>query len=368
MTVPASPLLSVRAYRARSSGHLAAVLLLLSACSKPDAPLAPPTPRIVQVATVSEGPAEPQIVASGLAASRDEVRLSFKVGGVVARIEVREGDLVKKGQRLAKIDTAEIDAQLQQAQAAATKAARDLDRGKLLFAQDVVTQEQLDDLGTAASVAQAQLNAVAFNREYAEIIAPDDGRVLRRLVEPLELVAAGTPVLIVGKQQGGMVLKVALPDRDALRLKINDPAEIVFDAIPSQRIPARVRQLSQAADARTGTYQAELSLDATALNRPLPSGLIGRATIRPSGAAGGTLTRMPLAALVEGDQHQARAYRFDATTSTVHGIEVSVAFIEGSDAALQQPLPAGTQLVTDGAAYLHDGEKVRLVARENHTP
>ena len=66
MTVPASPLLSVRAYRARSSGHLAAVLLLLSACSKPDAPLPPPTPRIVQVATVSEGPAEPQIVVSGL--------------------------------------------------------------------------------------------------------------------------------------------------------------------------------------------------------------------------------------------------------------------------------------------------------------
>jgi len=368
MTLPASPLLPLHAHRALRSGHLAAVLLLVSACSKPAEPLPPSAPRIVQVATVREGPAEPQIVVSGLVASRDEARLSFKVGGVVARIDVREGDLVKKGQRLAKIDVAEIDAQVQQAQAAATKAARDLERGKTLFSQDVVTKEQLDDLGTAASIAQAQLKAVAFNREYAEIIAPDDGRVLSRLVEPLELVAAGTPVLVVGNQQGGMVLKVALPDRDALRLQINDPAEIVFDAIPVQRLPARVRQLSQAADARTGTYQAELSLDAAALNRPLPSGLIGRATIRPSGATGGTLTRVPLAALVEGDQQQALAYRFDAATSTVQGIKVSVAFIEGSDAALQQPLPAGTQLVTDGAAYLRDGEKVRLAALENPKP
>lgn len=346
----------------------ATLLALLSACSKPAEPLPPPPPRIVQVAAVRQGPAEPQIVVSGLAASRDEARLSFKVGGVVASIEVREGDLVKKGQRLAKIEVAEIDAQMQQANAAAQKAARNLERGKSLFAQDVVTKEQLDDLGTAAAIAQAQLKAVAFNRQYSEIVAPDEGRVLSRLVEPLELVAAGTPVLVVGTQQGGTVLKVALADRDALRLKINDVAEVVFDAIPSQRIPARVRQLSQAADPRTGTYQAELSLDAAALNRALPSGLIGRATITPSGIAGGTLTRVPLAALVEGDQQKARAYRFDAATSTVQGIEVSVAFIEGSDAALREPLPADTQLVTEGAAYLREGEKVRLATAAQVAP
>lgn len=345
----------------RASGL--ALLLLASGC-KPAVPApeaAPPRP--VQIAGVREGAAEPAVTASGTAASRDEARLSFKVGGVIASIDVREGDRIRRGQRLATIEANEIDAQVAQASAAADKAARDLERGRKLFAQDVVTREQLDDLGTADSVARAQLAAARFNRRYAEILAPDDGRVLSRLAEPRELVAAGTPVLTVGGARGGVVLKVGLADRDALRVSTSDPAEVVFDALPGSRFRATLREVSAAADPRTGTYRAELLLDdggdAAALAR-IQSGLIGRARIEPSRADASRSTRVPLAALVEGDQQQARAYVFDAASSTVREVVLKLRFVDGEEAALVEALPPGTQLVTEGAAYLRDGERVRL--------
>lgn len=340
------------------------VLLMLTGGCTPSAPAPSEAPlRAVQIASVREGPAAPAIIASGTAASRDEARLSFKVGGVIASIAVREGDRVQRGQRLATIEANEIDAQVAQARAAADKAARDLERGRRLFAQEVVTREQLDDLGTADAVARAQLESAAFNRRYAEILAPDDGRVLSRLAEPRELVGAGTPVLVLAGAGSGVVLKVGLADRDALQLRPGDRAEVRFDALPAQRFAAAVREISAAADPRTGTYRAELALedggDPASLAR-IQSGLIGRARIEPALARATQTTRVPLAALVEGDQQQAQAYAYDPATSTVRSLRLSVRFVDGDEAALAKPLPPGTQLVTEGAAYLRDGERVRV--------
>lgn len=365
--------------------------LAVAGCQRPAAtPPAAPL-RVVQVVPVREGPAEPAIVASGVVANRDEARLAFKVGGVIASIAVREGDAVRRGQRLATIEAAEIDAQVAQANAAAQKAARDLERGRRLFAQDVVTREQLDDLATADAVARAQLEAAAFNRRYAEILAPDDGRVLSRLAEPRELVAAGAPVLVVGNQRSGVVLKIGLADRDALRVRPGDAADVTFDALPGRHYAARVREISQAADARSGTYRVELEISpepqaeapspsaparAPAVAAPVSndagteahaqgtapalfSGLIGRARIVPSRIAAGVRSRVPVAALVEGDQRRAQLYRYDPASGTVHGLDVAVSFIDGDEAALVEPLPPGTLLVTEGAAYLREGETVR---------
>ena len=66
-----------------------------------DAPLAP-TP--VRVAVATHGPAAPSIRTNGVLANRDEIRLAFKVGGVIKRLAAVEGELVRKGQKLAEIE------------------------------------------------------------------------------------------------------------------------------------------------------------------------------------------------------------------------------------------------------------------------
>jgi len=317
--------------------------------------------RAIRVTAVRNGPAEPPVQASGLASSRDEAKLAFKVGGVIAAIEVREGDEVRAGQRLARIEAAEIDASVAQARAALAKASRDLARGKKLFADDVVTREQLDDLGTAETVARAQLDAASFNRRYAEITAPADGRVLSRLAEPRELVQPGAPVLVVSASGSGTVLEVGLADRDALRVKVGDSAEVRFDALPDRVFPAKVQELARASDPRTGTWRCELAVDTASAELPAFSGLIGRARIVPATSLSTRRSYLPIEALVEGDQAKARLYLFDPKTGTVKSAEHRVAFVSGTEVALGDVLPDGTQVVTDGAAYLRDGETVRVV-------
>ena len=345
----------------RTAPRICAALLstaLLAACGAP-APEAVATPRAVRSAVVEAGPAEPPIVATGVLAARNEASLAFRTGGIVRALTVRAGDSVRQGQLLAEIETAEVDAGLAQAQAADDKAQRDLARGRQLHADDVLTREQLDDLGTAAKVARAQLDAARYTRERSSLRAAADGVVLRRLVEEREMVAAGQPVLAVSEAGSGLVLKLGLADRAALRVRRGDRADVQFDAYPQQRFAARVVEISRAADPRTGTFAVDLALDPPDRQAtPLPSGLIGTATIDVQ--RGETqLAYVPLAALVEGDANRVRLFVLDG--AQVREQDARLRFISGDRAALDAGPAPGARVVTDGAAYLRDGDTVRVV-------
>ena len=147
----------------------------------------------MRIQHASNGPAVPPIDTSGVVATKHEMRLSFKMGGVVRRIYVQEGDVVKQGQRLAEIELTEVGAQVEQARQLADKAERDLKRGENLYADQVISLEQLQDLRTQAAMAAAQFNSAQFNLGYSVISAPRDGKVLRKLAEERELIPAGTP-------------------------------------------------------------------------------------------------------------------------------------------------------------------------------
>ncbi|NGY05157.1 efflux RND transporter periplasmic adaptor subunit [Solimonas terrae] len=339
---------------------LPCLLLVTGACHRQTATAdTTPPPRAVRAVTVVQGPAEAPIVATGLLATRDEVQLGFKTGGVVHSVAVRSGDTVHAGQVLAQVELAEIDAGLAQAQASYEKSTRDLARGRKLFAEDVITREQLDDLGTAATVARAQLDAAEYNRGHAQIVAPGDGVVLRRMVEPGETVAPGQPVLSLSQSNSGHVLKLGLADRDIVRVQLGDHATVRFDAYPQRRFDATVIEIGHGADPRNGTFAVELEIaDDPNAPKSLPSGLVGTASIVARGA-GATRSYLPLTALVEGDQRAMTIFTLHG--DVVHRQTVAVAFVADDRAALVDALPADTRVVTDGAAYLADGDTVRVV-------
>ncbi len=349
-----------------------ALILALTACSSKhsDEQAAPPRP--VRVATVETGPAVPPVNATGVLATRDEMRLSFKTGGLIRAIEVSEGDTVRAGEVLAELDPAEVDANLVQARESHEKAARDLQRGQQLYAQDVLTREQLDDLRTAESVARAALNGVQFNAGQAVIRAPFAGRVLRKLAEAHELVAPGQPVLMVSNDRSGQVLQLQLPDRDYVNVRLGDAATVTFDALPGISFHGRVTERAQASDPHSSAFPVEVTLDArsgnaedqpdtaaAAANAPMATGLIGRAEIAASGQPG-ERSYVPVTALVDGDQQSVSLFVVD-TGAKVHEQHVAVSFLAGDRVALADVLPPGTRVVTAGAPYLRDGDVVHVV-------
>ncbi len=336
-------------------------LLALAGCSVPDAPAAQEAPVhqvAVRVAPVERGPLARPVHAAGRVGYSAETRLAFKVGGVVARIAVDEGGHVSKGQVLARLDPREIDAHLSEAESARTKAERDLERATLLNKDDVVTREVLENAATAAEVARAGAAAARFNRRFSEIVAPQSGVVLARLVEPGEVVGPGTPILVVGSAGTGRVVKAGVADRDVVRLAVGDAADVDLDALPGVRLPGTVSEIAPAATPTTGLFEVEVRIDGAA--PALAAGMIARAAIVPRATE--PVTTVPLAALVDADGARGRVFALAADRRHVVPHVVDIAFLIGERVALRGGLDGVAQVVSDGAAYLDDKSVVKVVA------
>ncbi|HJU64898.1 MAG TPA: efflux RND transporter periplasmic adaptor subunit [Gemmatimonadaceae bacterium] len=314
-----------------------------------------PTPVAVHAAPVTDTTLARRIVAAGSVIPADEATLSFKVGGVIARIDHDEGDVVRKGALLATLDLREIEASLARARSAASKAQRDVARARRLYADSVVSLSQMQDSETAADIADAELRTAAFNRSYAVIVAPFNGVVLERTAEPGEMVSPGAPVVVLGSRAQSVVMEVGIADRDVLALREGDSAIARFDALPGREFVGLVTRIGAAADARTGTYAVEITLrDAGRLT----VGLVGQAELQSG--RGVQTTLLPIEALVEADGSEATVFALSSDSTRARRRRVSVGFIDGNRVAVTGGLDGATAVVTDGAAYLTDGALVRV--------
>jgi RND family efflux transporter MFP subunit len=343
------------------------LLLSLGACSRSPAPGATTTARkpiAVRVAEVAAGPALAPIRAHGLVMVKDSAKLSFKVAGVIADIDVGAGQVVRQGQQLARIEQTEIGSATEQSAQMAQKSKRDLERGEKLYRDQVITLEQVQDLRTQNAVAQAALRGARFNQSYAQITAPFDGVILRKLKQERELAAAGEPVLIVGRASGGYVVQAALSDREVVQTRIGDAVDVQLDAYPGQNFTAQISEVASAADERNGLFvvEAQLNDDAPA---SLKSGLVARLHWQPGGPDAGTLAYVPMAAIVDG--HGRRAVVYAIADGKAQRRDVDVAFIDRERVAISAGVTPGETVVAEGAQFVADGVSVS-VRVDDETP
>lgn len=330
-------------------------LVILGACQKKPPVEIKPDATPVRVARATTGPDRPPVETTGVVAARDELRLSFKVGGIVQQISVREGDAVKRGQVLARLDPTEIAAQSMQAHQAMEKAERDLKRGEALQADQVIPLETLQNLRTQAEMARAQWRAASFNEQNAVITAPGDGVILRRLVEEREVAAPGQVVLAMGRRDSGFVVRFAVADRQIVQLRKGDAVSVHLDALPGEALAASVAQIASAADPASGLFEVEARLASS--SAALVTGMVGRVRLTPLTATR-ELVHVPISAVLEGHGEDATVFVTDGKVA--HRRQVKVAFITADSVALQSGLAAGEQVITAGAPYVEDGETIAI--------
>lgn len=308
----------------------------------------------VRLEPVVDGEGAQAIEATGTLASSDELQLSFKIGGIVARVLVQEGQPVRAGQPLAALDLREIDAHLAKARTALTKAQRDLARAQNLYKDSVATLENVQDATSAVEIAESDYTAAAFNQRYAVIVAPANGVVLRKQAAAGELVSPGQPVITMGSAASGSIVRAGLTDRDAVRIRIGDAAVVTFSAYPDQQFSGSVSEVPAAANPMTGTYPVEVRL-----NRApgMATGLIGKVSIRPRSA--GSARMIPIEALVEADGNKAVVYTVENDVAKRR--DISIAAIDDRHVALTGGLDDASLVVTAGGVYLSEGARVKVV-------
>lgn len=335
-------------------------MLLWQACSPAESAKAIPTanaPIPVQVISLQKEEVVQPIVTSGQFSTDDETTLSFKTGGIVKDVLVKEGDQVRKGQLLATLDLTEIKTGVSQAELAYQKAERDFGRTENLYRDSVATLEQYQNAETALALAAEQLNAVKFNLNYSEIRATANGYVLKKFANGGQMISSGDPVIRVnGAADSKWIFKVGVSDKEWAVIQEGDSASIFTDALPGKSIPAQVIRKSEGADPVNGAFTVELRVGAD--QKMLASGLFGTATIIPEKKV--SVWQIPHEALLDGNADQGFVFVTD-DSKTAHKIPVTVASIGNDYIHISGGLEDASMLITRGSAYLKDASAISVV-------
>ncbi len=294
--------------------------------------------------------------ASGILTSTAEQRLAFKIGGVIRKIYVDEGDVVRPGQLLATLDKTEIDAQVSQAQQGLTKAERDLGRVKGLYQDSSATLELLENATTGRDVAKESARIATFNQQYAEIRATKGGKIIKKLMNEGEITGPGMPAFVLfetGKDD--WVIKINVSDRDWARLSLGMPAKVTMDAYEGTAFNGKLTDLAPAADPQSGLYPVEIRIQPQ--GKRFAPGLFAQVDITPSQSR--AYTMVPVEAIVEGDGKSAFVFALQSDGKSVRKMPVQVAFLEGNQVVIASGLEGVGEVVTTGAPYLTEKKKVK---------
>jgi membrane fusion protein, multidrug efflux system len=297
------------------------------------------------------------IQCSGILTSKRMIKLSFKTGGIISKIYVKEGSIVKKGQIIASLDMTEISAQVSQAKLAFEKAERDLKRVKNLYRDTVATLEQFQDATSAYDAALETKNIAEFNQKFSYIIAPENGKIIAKLSEEHELVGPGMPVLVFTEQgPEEWVVKAGVSDKDIVKVRQGDKAEAFLDAFPNKIFTAYVSQVSQAADPQSGTFEIELTVNHG--NERLVNGLVAKVKIESVNKQAVTL--VPPDALTEADGKKAFLYVVEKDDTTAKKVPVTIAYLQNNAVAILEPVNKMGKVITQGAGFLEDRSKIKI--------
>lgn len=344
----------VRAHHLAIAGLL--LSLTLSGCGdKPAAVAGSEEVFPVQVMTVQPSNMVQTLNAVGTVRYRRETPLGFTTAGKVASVRFEEGDDVRSGALLAALDTTSVGADLNVAEAERSRATAEFERIKQLYSEGWITKARFEAAEAAAKAASARVAQAGFARGTAQLYAPSNGVVLARNAQPGQVIAAGTPALILGEADEGFVFRAPVIDRNASRLRIGMPAQISLPALGSAPVTATISEIDGRANQATGAFTVQFSLPASAR---LKSGQIGTASIALPAAEDGSL-QIPASAIFGLRTGEGLVYIFDPKTSRVETRNVAVERLTDGFVIVSGGLKQGDMLVIKGAEKLRTGAKVR---------
>jgi RND family efflux transporter MFP subunit len=321
-------------------------------------------PPLVRIETV-ESSVQSERSFTGIIAARVQSDLGFRVPGKVLERLVDAGQTVKRGQALMRIDSTDLrltmrahEEAVAAAKARARQAADDEVRYRRLVSANFVSAAAYDKVKAAAESASAELNAaeaqagVAHNATgYAVLFADADGVVVETLAEPGQVVGAGQVVVRVA-HAGRREAVIELPETLRPAIGSTGRATLYGSGLTG---PAKLRQLSDAANRHTRTFEARYVLEGRLADAPLGSTI----SIQISDDRSAPALQVPIGAIFDPGKGPG-VWLVEGETPQVTWRAVRVTGLSNEAASVVGNLKAGDRVVALGAHLLHEGEHVRL--------
>jgi len=347
---------------------LLAGLLIGQGCSPPkEEKAAAVKPRPVEIVVIERRNLPIEVRAVGRLAANREVVLSSQVSGIVQSYGADTGDAVAAEQTLVTLDPTDYRLALNEARAnllavrARFAAAKNsYQRAEQLLPQKVITPEFYDKVeaeykAAQGAVSQAEIMVDINQRRLDKTVikVPFDGLVAQRLVEIGQNINIGDPVMAIA-DMARMRVKISVNEQDYVHLDKDDPVRVRVAAYPEAAFSGRVDKIGVKADPRTNTFEIEILV-----NNPdllLKAGLTAKVSI--------TVDEIRDAIMIPQDSvlfRDSRKEVFVVTGGDRAAVrEVTLGRVDGSSVRILDGLGPGDRLVTTGAAYLKDGDRVAI--------
>lgn len=344
------------------SSKLLTGLLILTAlvgCSDSgsESAFAPKPALPVEIFTVGNQNAEREINAVGTVRYRRETPLGFTTAGKVAVVRFEEGDIVKRGALLAALDTTNVGADMSVATAERDRVRAEFERVRALYADGWITKARFETAEAMLKSAEARVRQAGFASNTAQLYAPSSGVVLMRNVQAGQVIAAGTPALILGEADEGFVFRVPIVDRDASKLRVGMAASILIESASETPLIAMISEIDGRANAATGAFSVQFRLP----NQPtLRSGQIGTATIKLPASEDENQLQIPASALFGVRTGEGLVYVVDAE-NRVEIRNVIIQRVTDKFVNVSGGINPGDKIVTSGLEKLRAGSVVRVV-------
>jgi len=306
----------------------------------------------VSIVEVRPTPLRDVLILPGATKPWQDITLPADLDGQVEWIGPREGDTVKKGEMVAKIDVSVLKAQLDNSRAAFKLADELYRRRKRLFDRKIISQEELDQARTERVVKQGTFRQAQVQYEKGLVYAQIDATVNQLYVDEGEYVGRGAPVAdLVNVDK--IEIDVNVPELDVRYLKPGQPVMFRVDAIPNQDFHGIIEFVALKADPATKTFNVKVLADNSVGHiRP---GMITRVAFLRQVIPDALVA--PLFALLDKGGERVLFVEQDGIA---HARTVSVGVISGDQIQITQGLEAGDHLIVSGQNDVEEGTRVQV--------
>lgn len=350
------------------------VMAMLAACKKEEVVPVVPPPRPIKIYRLDGqlGTTRPDY--PGRIKAIKVVELAFEVEGRITDWNVEEGQRVKKGQILSRLDARDYQAQVEASRARVRLAEAEYMRESKLFASGSGTQRDLDVATRSRDVSRADLRIAQKALEDTKLRAIFDGVIARKLVSDFRNVAAREPVLLL-QDESVMEVVVDVPERDLATKREevdldewNEKAKpmVELSALPGRQFPVRLTELATAADPETRTFRATFNM-----KKPSDVGVLAGMTAKLVLTGLRTTASddflLPVNAVAADSNDAPYVWLVDQDSMTVSKQPVEAGRITGDRIVIRSGLEGGEAVAISGVHLLTEGMQVTELAESDET-
>lgn len=310
--------------------------VLLSGCGSDDAGLDTAAPVISKAETMVVATVDLPVryVTSGTVTSDHRVSISSRLSGYIRQLPVREGDRVKAGDVLVRVDPVNARQGVVQAEADLADAKADLSRYEELFKASAVSKQQLDRVRLRYKVARSQLEQARNQLSYAEVRSPVDGVVVEKRMSKGDLASPGAAILTL-EDPASLLVETHVSDQFVGGINVGDKVSIEVSSL-KQPLTGTVRQVVQAADVMTHQFLIKIAVES---HKDVHPGMYAQAGFKINTRKG---LQVPAAAVIN--------------RGGLHGIFV----VDGDGIAHYRQIRLGQKNgdLVEVLAGLHDGDSI----------